>query len=108
MVLDNFGVVLSFCLVSGDPLAKPPSFGFEATEDEMIDSGSSIDVLLDVFRNLIPNNIIGAAMWQDKTQITRKNITLTTADNQTVTTVEEKRDLRRIQGGRWKIWNMNS
>ena len=83
---------------AGDPLAKPPSFGFEASEDEMIDSGSSIDVLLDVFRNLIPNNIIGAAMWQDKTQITRKNVTRSTADNQTITVVEEKRDLRRIQG----------
>ena len=83
---------------AGDPLAKPPSFGFEASEDEMIDSGSSIDVLLDVFRNLIPNNIIGAAMWQDKTQITRKNVTRSTVDNQTITVVEEKRDLRRIQG----------
>ena len=67
-------------------MAKPPSFGFEGSDNDIINSGGAVDVLLDVFRNLIPNNIIGATMWQDKTQITMENQTsFDLTRNETVT-----------------------
>ena len=88
-----------YYLFPGDPLAKPPSFGFEGSSDEIIDSGGAVDVLLDVLRNLIPNNIIGATMWQDKTQITRENKTvIDPVTNETTYEIVENRGIRRIQG----------